>query len=147
MASVTTNVTRASANWDRNAIIENYEAGEAMTTLDCVYLDTDEKLYLADSNTLADFAARSAVGIIVSIAKSGVTGIAGVTSAAAGDRVSVCIHGSVHGFSSLPIGQFLYVSETPGDIDDAAPANQFVIGRATHADTIFVAPGTFNAPS
>lgn len=147
MASVTINKTRASANWDRNAVMENYEAGEGMTVLDVVALKNDEKLYLADNDILSDFALRNAIGIIVSIAKSGVLGIAGVTDAVAGDRVTVCLFGSVHGYSGLVPGAYYYVSTTPGDLEDTAPANQFVVGRATHTDTLFVDPGTFNAPS
>lgn len=148
MAAVSYTARNVSANWDRNAVIENREANEAIEVGELVYLASDDTVGLADMDALDDFAKRVPWGICVSIAKSGVVaGIVGATEAQDGDRVSICTFGHVHGFSGLTPGQFLYGSNAAGAIENAAPANQFVIGRATHADTIFVSPGTFNAPS
>jgi hypothetical protein len=84
-----------------------------MTPGQVVYLKSDGDVALADANsaTLVE-----AYGMIVAVEN-------GKAATDAGDVVTVALPGSrVAGFSSLTPGTRGYVSETPGDIADAAPS-------------------------
>jgi hypothetical protein len=94
-------------------VVKHTADAASMTPGHLVYLKSDGDVALADANAAASV---EAYGIIVAIE-------GGKSSTAIGDVVSVALSGSrVAGFSSLTPGARGYVSETAGDIADAAPS-------------------------
>jgi hypothetical protein len=142
MAALTVTAANVSADWGQGAIIQNYQAAEALTVGNVVALDSDGKLVKADAN--ASLAKSRAIGIVVQT-----TDLYGSTSVAAGGYCSVCTFGPVYGFSSLAEGTYGWVGTTPGELVDAAPstAYQFIVGQCIAADTFFVRPGIENPVS
>ena len=120
-----------------DAIVRAFDAYEAMSPGQAVYLRSDGQVALADAD-VADSA--QVIGIVGSV-------VNGKTSAAAGDRVDVVMFGAVCGFSSLTVGGLVYASVTAGSMDQTRPAGSsgdyvFIVGTAIAADTIFVNPFT-----
>jgi hypothetical protein len=140
MTSATFTAVNISASQDEGSIIRNFEADEAGGVGDAVYITSAGKVKLADSNVDATPLAAQAIGIVTGVATNSVFG---QTTFAAGDRVSVCIFGPVHGFSGLVEGTLLFSSKTAGDIEQTAQSAsyQWALGYALHDDTIFVLPG------
>lgn len=117
------------------AQMRRFNAGGALTVGQAVYLASDGDVEAADADGQAT---AQAVGIVVAV------GAAGATTAAAGDRVDVCVFGPVTGYSSLTPGGVAYVSPTAGSMDQTASATSgdynFIIGYAESATTVFVSP-------
>lgn len=114
------------------AITRGFNAGAAsITPGDLVYIASDGDVETADGNQTQ--AISRAVGIVVAIQ-------GGKSSTAAGDRVTVCMFGPVAGFASLTPGANGYVSDTAGDIADAAATYDRIVGFAESATVFFVHP-------
>lgn len=117
------------------AVIRRYNAGGTVTPGQAVYIASDGDVEAADGDAEAS---ALAIGIVVGV------GAAGAVSAAAGDRVDVCVFGPVTGFSGMTPGALVYVSVTAGAMDHTPSATtgdfNFVIGYAESATTIFVSP-------
>jgi hypothetical protein len=65
----------------------------------------------------------------------------GGTSASAGERVDVVVHGPVAGFTSLTPGALVFLSDTTaGDMDDTENTAALVVGVAETASVVFVRP-------
>lgn len=110
----------------------HFNAGAAgITPGDLVYIASDGDVELADGNGAQALA--KAVGIVTAIQ-------GGKASTAAGDRVTVTVFGPVAGFSSLTPGANGYVSDTAGDIADAAATYDRIVGFAESATVFFVSP-------
>jgi len=134
MAALAYTARNISATQEQGAIIWNREAAVAITVGQLVYLNSSDKWALADGNV--SIAAAAAVGGVVNS-----TDVYGSTSIAAGKNASVCIHGTVYGFSSLTPGALGWVSDTAGEIADAAGTYDYIVGQCVHADTFYVNPG------
>ena len=137
MADIT--VTAASVRPMPGAVIQRYQAGEAMDIGTAVYLKSDGKVWKAD----ADAAASSmAIGLVVSAPN-------GATAAAADDYVDVVVRGVVTGAASMTPGGLVYSSTTAGAVADASPAGssgdyRWIVGYAVSATGIYVMPFTDN---
>lgn len=134
MASLTVTAANVSAWQEQGAIIQNFAVGTGGVDVgELVSLDANGAVVKADANSTAALARP--IGIVV-----GTTSLYGETAAAAGAYVSVCVFGPVYGFSSLTEGAYGYLSDTAGDISDAAisPGNAMVVGYAMRVDTFFV---------
>lgn len=131
MAALSLTAAKISADQTQGAIIRNYEAAATLTVGALVSLNASNKLTLADADQAA--AVIRAVGIVVNSAD-----MYGSTSIASGQRCSVCVFGPVWGFASLTPGAPGYVSDTAGEISDAAGTKNLLVGRAVAADTFFV---------
>lgn len=121
------------------SIVNPYEAGEALSNGDVVFIHTDGKVKIADGNV--DVATARGVGIVCN------TPMSSAGDAAAGDMVSVCEFGPVVGFSGATVGSLGYLSNTVGKIDTAAGAFARILGRFQAADTFFVQPVLTDAAS
>lgn len=117
-------------------------AGEAMGVGDVVAIigtqDGVGEAFKADANGAAAGIAYGR-GIVVAVAKSAGF-LADSLTAVDGDRISVCVHGRVYGFTSLTPGTTGYVSNTAGQLDDTAPGNDFAMGFADTPTSFFVQP-------
>lgn len=103
--------------------VKSYQAGEALSVGDIVYIHTDQTLLKA-VNTSA--AAAQARGIVVSV------GTFGATAAAIGDWCGVQLLGEVElgPDIELTIGAACFVSATAGKLDQTASATS---GRFNYA--------------
>jgi hypothetical protein len=118
------------------AVIRRYNAGGTVTPGQAVYIASDGDVEAADADAEAS---ALAIGIVCGV------GAAGALSAAAGDRVDVCVFGPVTGFASMTPGAPVYASVTAGAMDHTPPAGasgdfRHSIGYAESATTIFVNP-------
>lgn len=144
MANVTVTPADVSASQTEGAIINIYKvaAGQTINVGDAVAKDGGTNtvdglptVVQADGNN-ADWASSRAFGIAVNT-----TDWYGSTAVAAGNNISVCEFGPVHGFSSLVPGTVLFTSDTAGAISDSvSTTHPWVIGMAQAADTVFVNP-------
>jgi len=117
------------------AEVRKYEAADASITPGmAVYIKSDGKVAVTDANAAVTVEGK---GIVVAVQ-------GGASTSAAGDILSVVVHGPVCGFDDLTPGTIGYVSETAGDLADAAPTGAGtwtkVLGWAESADVFFVAP-------
>ena len=137
MTALTVTAADVSATEERGAIFDRYEAGEALTLGQAVYLNSSNKAYKAVNDSSAH---AKAVGIV-----TGAPNFYGETTVASGDIATVCVYGPVWGFSSLSSGKDGWVGSTAGQLVDAAPTPnvyQFIVGHAIDDQTFFVDPGT-----
>lgn len=90
-------------------------AGAAITRGQAVAIDTNGKAVLADASTSA---------------QNNVRGIA-LNTAAAGEAVTMMVHGSLYGFtlSGMAYDAAAYLSNTAGGLDTAAGDVSVVVGR------------------
>ncbi len=116
------------------AVPRPYVAGEALNVGDAVCLDgsNTDKVLQADANVSA--ARARGIGIVVA-------SYDGETAIASGHACTVVVFGPVGGFSSLTPGAYGYVSNTAGEIDDAAGTFAFILGYAERSNVFFVQPG------
>lgn len=120
------------------AEVRHFKAGETIEVGELVFVAADGDVELADADNGNARAAR-AIGIVVAVSDT-----YGGVVANPGDGVTVCVHGAVGGFTSLVESTYGYVSETPGQIEDAAPTtntNQYIVGIAVAENIFFVNPG------
>ena len=99
-------------------------AGEALQAGQPVYLHTDDKFYRADAN---DGAKDEVIGIVVK-------------DAAAGRPVTVLYLGVMGGYTGLTQMTLMYLSNTIGEIADAAGTAYMPVGIAVAADRILFFP-------
>ena len=116
-------------------LLRDFAAASTVAVGDCVYIGTS-----GVARTDADAESTSAaVGIVVAVQDQ-----FGSTTAAAGQRVSVCIFGPVSGFSSLTAGALQYIGTTAGALTETATSTTgdvpYVIGRALSSSILFVTP-------
>lgn len=102
-------------------------AGEAAAGGQLVYKHTDNKWYKSDANsgTAAD---KMAMGVCVKDVY------------AAGDPITVMLHGVMGGYTSLTPGTLYFASDTEGEIADAAGTTYLPVGIALTTDRIFFFP-------
>ena len=81
-----------------------YEAGEALSDGDLLYMKSDGKVYKADANGSSTYPCIGAAGVAV----------------ASGDYVQVVFSGWRNDGNSLNIGGRLYLSTTPGSATQSA---------------------------
>jgi hypothetical protein len=126
------------------AVTRDYEAGGTVNVGKPVYLDSAGKVQEARANAAAT---SFAIGVVVQTKPSGV---ASQTSAAAGERVTVCVLGPVHGYLGLPEGAPVYLDSAAVGFSDAALSGSgkwnHVIGYAESDVTLYVNP-TMSAPN
>lgn len=143
MATVTFTQRQIAPDWEHGAVVVWASAGEALEVGDAVYLngaqDNVGEAFLADADALGGVAYK-ARGIVVAVAKSDGVAPANSLTAVDGDRISICVQGAVYGFTGLTPGSIIYASNTAGDMVDAAPGNDWQIGWALDATTIYVQP-------
>jgi len=108
-----------------------YNAGGAGDVGDSVYLAADGDVEVTDASSAGTAAS---IGIVVSV------GTFGALTFAAGDRVAVCRHGKVAGFSGATPGSLAYASDDAGELADAAGSTSRVVGRFDSATVLFVNP-------
>ncbi len=115
----------------------DYQAGGALTVGDSVYIASDGDVEVTDANNATT---TKAIGIVVSVADSS----GGVTTAVAGDMVTVVVEGPVGGFSGLTPNATQWVSETAGEVTETEPSGagtfSYAIGYAEAADRLYVQP-------
>lgn len=132
-----------SVDWEKGAIVLPASAGEALGIGDVVYIsgtqDNVGEAFKADADALGGFIGGGR-GIVVAIAKSDGISPAGALTAVDGDRISVCVHGLVYGFTSLTPGTTGYVGTTAGQLVDTAPGNDWAMGYAWDATSFWVDP-------
>ncbi|PJF23609.1 MAG: hypothetical protein CUN56_00150 [Phototrophicales bacterium] len=130
MATIT--YTAADVDAAPNATVVRGKLGEAATTGDALYLNSDGRFYKADSAAAATAKAR---GILV----GGQQG----TSYPAGMDVDVCVYGRVLGYSGMTPGGSVFVTSA-GALDQTAPAAvgtfTWELGWAFSPTVVFVAP-------
>ena len=137
MSDVSLTAAQVRALTENGAVVRPYDAGEAFTVGNLVYVADDGDVMMADANTTA--AAARAIGVVVQ-------SFDGETAVADGAPCTVCVFGPVSGWSSLTPGGNLYVSDTAGAIGDAAATFDRIVGYAERAGVIFVNP-EMNDPS
>jgi len=132
--SITLTSARVSADQEHGAIIRNFQAGEALTVGQAVYVTTAETVKKAQSDgTQAEAMAR---GIVVAAPN-----MYGETSIASGERCSVCVFGPLYGYSGMTAGTRVWVAATAGSLQQTAPSGYaHVIGYAAEDDVLFVDP-------
>lgn len=118
------------------AIVRRFTAGVTVNVGDAVFVASDGEVEPADADVQASAQAR---GLVVAV------GVAGKTSAAAGQAVDVVTHGPVAlGVTGLTEGGVIYISPTAGKLDQTAPAASgdypFIIGWAEADGVIYVQP-------
>lgn len=129
-------ITAAQVRPLNGAIVRRFTAGAAVSVGDAVYVHTDGTVKRADADDGTQVQAR---GVVVSV------GVAGASSAAAGEAVDVVTHGALAlGTSGLTDGAAVYVSTTAGKLDQTAPAAsgdfKYVIGWAESDSVLYVQP-------
>ena len=128
-------LTAASIRPLNGSVIRRFDAGEALTVGDVVYIASDGDVQKADANLAVSVVA---IGIVVA-------SYDGETSIASGGVASVVTLGPVSGFSSLVDGSVYYVSETAAKLADAAPTGAGTwtqaMGYAEQDGVFFVLPG------
>lgn len=143
MGQMTPTPAAVSVDWEKGAVVLPASAGEALTIGDVVYItgtqDNVGEAFKADADALGGFVG-SGRGIVVAVAKSDGAAIANSTTAVDGDRISVCVHGLVYGFSSLTPGTTGWVGNTAGQLVDTAPGNDWAMGFAWDATSFWVNP-------
>lgn len=138
MTALTVTAAQVSVNdIERGAIVRWYQTGESMTPGQAVYLDSNNLVWKAKSDSSAH---ASAIGV-VALADN----FSGETTIQSGGMAGVCIYGPMNGFASMSQGQVGWVGATAGQIVDTAPtggAYQMQVGHAVDDQTFFVDPGT-----
>lgn len=136
-------VTAANVRPLNGAVIRQYDAGGSLTVGNAVYVAADGDVEAADANLAAS---AQAIGVVVAVKDT-----TGLTTASAGDAVSVVTFGPVAGFSSLNEESLQYISETAGAITETAPSGagtwSHIIGYAEQSTVLFVMPGISAATS
>jgi hypothetical protein len=118
------------------AIVHQYVAASAVQLGEWVYCNASDQVAPARSNAAGT---TYAIGIVVSIE-------GGLSTAAAGQAVGVCIQGPVAGFTGMtPATPYVYVSQTTAGVGtQTIPTGgaNFVYtgGRAIRSDILFVQP-------
>lgn len=132
MASVT--LTVANIRPLDGAVVRRGTAGATLTPGAAVYLDGANGWKLGDGDAVASAQCR---GIVVS------DGF-GSVSFASGAAVDIVRSGPIAGFTSMTPGGAVFVSNTPGEIDQTASVTTgdfvFAIGYADSATVLFVQP-------
>lgn len=108
-------------------------AGEVLASGQPVYIHTDDKVYKADANAAADDLVH---GIVVK------------DVLAADQPVTLLTFGVMGGYTGLTIGTMYFVSNTEGEIADAAGTAYLPVGIAVAANRILFFPilsGVFGA--
>jgi len=131
MAGLSLTAAKIRALTENGAVIRPYDAGEALTVGNLVYVASDGDVMKADAN--ATQAAARAIGIVVQ-------SFDGETTVANATPCSVCVFGPVAGFASLTPGANGYVSDTAGQIEDAVATYDRIVGYAERTDVFFVHP-------
>lgn len=135
-------VTAANVRPLNGSVIRNFQAGGNLTTGNAAYIASDDDVEITDANAAAT---SKGVGVVVAVADT-----SGLTTAVAGDGVSLVVFGPVGGFSSLTPGAIQYLSETAGAITETAPTGAgtwtHIMGYALSAEVLFVQPGV-SAPT
>lgn len=125
-------VTAASVRPLNGALIRRGTAGATLTPGQVVYLDGTNGWKPADASAAASAKAR---GIVVSDGY-------GSTSFASGQAVDIVFLGPIEGFASMTPGASMYVSETAGALNTAAPSTASAavvpMGWAESASIFFV---------
>lgn len=124
-------VTAADVRPLAGATVRRFTAGGTINIGDVVYIAADGDVEQTNGGAIGT--TLSAIGIAVSTPDGG-------TSAAAGERVDVVVHGPVAGFSSLTPGAVGYVSDTAGKVDTATGTKKFILGLAESDTVFFVRP-------
>ncbi len=137
MAKLALTAVKIRALTENGAVIRPYDAGGSMTVGDLVFVASDGDVEQADANV--NQASAKGIGIAVQ-------SFDGETSIVAGTPVSVCVFGPVAGFSAMTPGANGYVSDTAGEIADAAATYDRIVGYAERAGVFFVNP-EMNDPS
>lgn len=111
---------------------DNHEAGGTIEAGEVVYLNGSSGWVVADASAAGTVSGL--VGVVVS-----------PQDAVDGDMdLSVVIFGPVTGYSSMTPGALHYVSDTAGEVADAAGTKTKRVGYADSATVLFVCP---NAPA
>lgn len=116
--------TKADVRPLAGAIIRRGEAGGTIEAGEVVYLNGTSGWAVTDANDTATCGAR---GVMVA-----------PEDAVDGDQIDVCVFGPVEGYSGMTPGALCYVSDTAGEVGDAAGSNTKIIGWAASATALFV---------
>lgn len=130
MAAIT--FTAADVRPLAGAKIRRFDAGGTVGIGKPVYIASDGDVELAKGDLVAT--TLGTIGLAVATPDGG-------TSASAGERVDVVVHGPVAGFTSLTPGALVFLSDTTaGDMDDTENTAALVVGVAETASVVFVRP-------
>lgn len=138
MAITIPSAAKIRADYGGGALTKDYEAGGTVNVGKPVYIDSNGKVQEARANA-AD--TSFAIGVVVMVKQSGT---AAQTSAASGERVTVCTFGPVHGYLGLPEGDPVFLDSAAVGFVDAALSGSgkwsHVVGYAESDVTLFVNP-------
>lgn len=112
------------------AVIRRFDAGDAVSVGDAVYIASDGDVEQANGGALAT---AWAIGVVVACPD-------GDTGAVAGEAVDVCVHGSIEFASGMTPGKLAYVGDSAGMVSTAAGTESCVLGFVETATQIFVRP-------
>jgi len=117
------------------AILRPYDLGGPAKIGDSVYMAADGDVEQTSGGAAGT---KKSIGVITAI------GTEGALTGVAGDRVSVVRYGPVAGYTGITPGAPAYVSDTAGELADAAGTNSFVVGTGDADDAgrpiVFVNP-------
>lgn len=137
MADVTITALRVAPLVANGAVIRDYDAGGTLTVGDAVYIASDGDVEQTDASAEST---AFGIGMVVD-------SYDGTTTIAAGERVPVCVFGPVSGFSGATPGSKGWISNTAGQIADAAGDNAHELGYFESATILFVNPDPAGAGS
>lgn len=131
MASIT--VTAANVRAMNGSIVRRYTAAEALAPGQPVYLSASKTVTRADGSAVATLIPF--LGIVVGDQD-------GNTTIPSGAEVDVCVFGPVTGISGATAGALVYVSDTVGEITEAAgeATKDMVVGFVEQATVLFIRP-------
>lgn len=107
-----------------DAIVRRFIAGSAIEAGEAVAMASDGKVDPANASS-----ATLAYALGIALQAGG-----------DGDSIDVVIHGAVKAFTATTIGALIYVSNTPGELGEAAGTTPVIFGVGIAADVVLVRP-------
>lgn len=114
------------------AVVRDYNASEALTMGDVVFVDTTYANTSGVRSRVLKSVNSTSYGVGIVVATQNKT-----TTAAVGEAVSVVVWGPVAGFSGMTPGKRAYLSATAARLDDTGTK---AFGEAHASDILFVRP-------